>query len=328
LWPHIEAALAWMAEHGDLDGDGFIEYSRKSELGLDNQGWKDSADSIFHEDGTLAEPPIALAEVQGYAYAAQVGAAALARVLGYGERARQLDAAAARLKERFETAFWLEDLGTYALALDGGKRPCRVVASNAGHALLTGIAEPGRAAQTCATLMAPASFSGWGIRTIAEGQPRYNPMSYHDGSVWPHDNALIALGFARYGFKEPALALLGALFGAAQGFELKRMPELFCGFARRGEVGPTAYPRACAPQAWSAASVFALLGAALGISFAPEQRQIRFDRPALPDWLSEVRLSRLRLGDASADLVVRRTPDDVTIDVLRRDGKIEIAVAR
>jgi glycogen debranching enzyme len=327
LWPNIEAALGWMTGYGDPDADGFIEYRRKSALGLDNQGWKDSGDAIFHADGRLAEPPIALVEVQGYAYAAFVGAASLARALDRGGRAAELAAAAERLKERFEAAFWLEDLGTYAAALDGAKRPCRVRSSNAGYALLAGIAQPGRAVRTCDALMAVGSFTGWGVRTIAEDQPRYNPMSYHNGSIWPHDNALIALGFRRYGLTTPSLEILAGMYGAAQCFELKRLPELFCGFGRRADMGPTAYPLACAPQAWSAASVFALLGAALGISFVPEKGEIRFAHPVLPSWLDEVRLSNLRLGETSVDLLLQRVRNDVALDVLRRDGPVEIVMS-
>jgi glycogen debranching enzyme len=327
LWPHIEAALAWMQNYGDIDGDGFIEYRRKSPSGLDNQGWKDSGDAIFHADGSLAAAPVALAEVQGYAYAAYTGAASLASALGKAGRAKELTANAQTLKDRFDAAFWLDELGIYALALDGAKRPLRVVTSNAGHALFAGIAMPDRALRVAEALLAPALFSGWGIRTVATAEARYNPMSYHNGSVWPHDNALIALGFARYGLKAPALRVLDGLFGAAQSFALKRLPELFCGFPRRDNAGPTAYPLACAPQAWSAGSVFALLAAVLGISFVPQQQQIRFFRPSLPTWLSEVRLTNLRLGEASIDLVLRRDGSAVATDVTRRDGPIEIVVA-
>ncbi|HEU0217056.1 MAG TPA: glycogen debranching N-terminal domain-containing protein [Stellaceae bacterium] len=327
LWPHIEAALGWMETYGDVDGDGFIEYRRKSQDGLDNQGWKDSSDSIFHADGSLAAAPIALAEVQGYAYAAYTGAAALASALDRTGRAAALTAKAKTLRDRFDAAFWLEELGTYALALDGAKHPLRVVSSNAGHALFGGIARQDRASRVGDTLLSPASYSGWGIRTIAAGEARYNPMSYHNGSVWPHDNGLIALGFARYGLKTAAMRVLDGLFGAAQSFALKRLPELFCGFSRRGNAGPTAYPVACAPQAWSAASVFALLAASLGISFVPHERQIRFFRPVLPTWLPELRLTNLRLGEASVDLVLRCEGSTIASDVTRRDGPIEIVVA-
>jgi glycogen debranching enzyme len=327
LWPHIEAALAWMETYGDVDGDGFIEYRRKSQGGLDNQGWKDSDDAIFHANGSLATGPIALAEVQAYAYGAYTGAAALAAALDEAERAQELTAKAERLKDQFDTAFWLDEVGTYALALDGAKSPLRVISSNAGHALFAGIAQPNRASRVAETLLSTASYSGWGIRTIAEGEARYNPMSYHNGSVWPHDNGLIALGFARYGLKAPALRLLDGLFGAAQGFALKRMPELFCGFPRRSNAGPTAYPLACAPQAWAAASIYALLASALGISFVPSERRIRFFRPELPTWLSEMQLTNLRLGEASIDLALRRDGGILSSDVTRRDGPIEIVVA-
>jgi glycogen debranching enzyme len=327
LWPHIEAALAWIENYGDVDGDGFIEYRRKSQDGLDNQGWKDSSDSIFHADGSLAAAPIALAEVQAYTYAAYTGAASLASALNKTGRAAELTSKAETLKDHFDAAFWLDELGTYALALDGAKQPLRVVSSNAGHALFGGIARPDRASRLSDTLLSPASYSGWGIRTIAAGEARYNPMSYHNGSVWPHDNGLIALGFARYGLKTAGLRILDGLFGAAQSFALKRLPELFCGFPRRGNAGPTAYPLACAPQAWSAASVFALLAAVLGISFVPHERQIRLFRPVLPTWLSELHLTNLRLGEASIDLVLRCEGSTIASDVTRREGPIEIVIA-
>jgi glycogen debranching enzyme len=327
LWPHIDAALGWIETYGDVDGDGFIEYRRKAENGLGNQGWKDSDDAIFHADGSIATAPIAVAEVQAYAYAAYTGAASLATALDKKGRAAALTAKARQLKERFDAAFWIDELGTYALALDGAKRPLRVRSSNAGHALFAGIAREDRALRVGETLLSPTSFSGWGIRTIATGEARYNPMSYHNGSVWPHDNGLIALGFARYGLKGPALQVLDGMFGACQGFPLRRLPELFCGFPRRGDAGPTAYPLACAPQAWSAACVYALLAAVLGISFEPSQRQIRFFRPVLPAWLTNVRLTNLRVGEASIDLVLRRDGSAVSVDVARRDGAIEIVVA-
>jgi len=326
LWPNIEAALGWMTEYGDIDGDGFLEYSRQSVNGLTNQGWKDSADSVFHDDGRLAEAPIALAEVQAYAHAAYRGAAALAVALGHVGRAAALNERADRLQQRFEAAFWIETLGTYALALDGDKRPCRVRASNAGHVLLGGLAAPERAAQVADLLMGKDFFSRWGIRTIASGEARYNPLSYHNGSVWPHDNGLIAMGFAQYGLKQPLLGLLTGLFDAVLFLELRRLPELFCGFERRPGSGPTAYPVACMPQAWSSATVFAMLGAALGISFDAEARQIRFAQPVLPPWLSEIKLINLTLGDASADLVLRRSKDSVALDVLRRQGAVDIVL--
>lgn len=324
LWPHIEAALTWIDAYGDRDGDGFVEYGRRTEEGLANQGWKDSHDSIFHADGTLAHAPIALCEVQGYVYAAKRAAARLARALDLGPRADALDDQAAELAFAFDQAFWCDDLGTYALALDGQKRPCRVRSSNAGHTLFSGIAEPGKAARVAAALMSGDSFSGWGIRTLPQGERRYNPMSYHNGSIWPHDNGLIALGLARYGLKEPVLRLFGGLYESCMYLELRRLPELFCGFPRRPGKGPTTYPVACAPQAWASATLLALLQASLGIAFDPGAGEIRLECPRLPHFLDEVRLQRLSLGPACADVSIRRHGDLVAVSVLRRTGAVRV----
>jgi glycogen debranching enzyme len=231
-----------------------------------------------------------------------------------------------QLRERFEEAFWIEELGTYALALDGNKRPCKVATSNAGHALYCGIARKERARRVAASLMSEAGFSGWGIRTVAMGTARYNPMSYHNGSVWPHDNGLIGLGFARYGLKPPLLEILGGMFDATICIDLRRLPELFCGFARRAGAGPTAYPVACAPQAWSSSTAFALVGACLGVSFDPQHRQIKFDRPVLPDFIDELRVSNLHLGDSRVEVLFRRHVNDVAVNVVRREGDAEIIV--
>jgi glycogen debranching enzyme len=289
-----------------------------------NQGWKDSNDSIFHADGALAEGPIALCEVQAYAYAARRHAACLARRLGQEPLAVRLDAAAERLRRRFEQAFWCEELGTYALALDGAKRPCRVVASNAGHALYCGIASPERARRVAATLLAPSSFSGWGVRTVATTGHRYNPMSYHDGSVWPHDNGLIALGFARYGLKAPILRIFQGLIDASAYIDLRRLPELFCGFRREPRKGPTAYTVACSPQAWAAATPLALLQASLGLVLDHEAGEIRLEYPALPEFVGEIVLRNLRLGDATADIELRRSSGEVVVVVLRRSGTVRV----
>src|SRR5208283_3777652 len=261
LWPSIEAALAWIDGPGDPDRDGFVEYKRVSEQGLANQGWKDSHDAIFHADGRLAKGEIALAEVQGYVYAAKRLAARCARRIGRDGEASRLDAEAAHLAERFEAAFWCPQIETYALALDGAKKPCAVRTSNAGQVLFTGIADPARAALVAKGLLQPDFFSGWGIRTVARGEARYNPMSYHNGSIWPHDNALIALGLARYGFKQSLETLFEGLFKAGMYMDHRRLPELFCGFQRQRGHGPTLYPVACAPQAWASATPFALLEA-------------------------------------------------------------------
>jgi glycogen debranching enzyme len=327
LWPHVEAALGWMEAHGDRDGDGFLEYGRRTEAGLANQGWKDSHDSISHADGRYAEGPIALAEVQGYAYAARRATATIATALGLGEVARRQAAEAEALRDRFDRAFWCGEIGSYALALDGAKQPCRVRASNAGHALWTGIALPERAGIVRDTLMSVASFSGWGVRTLAAGEARYNPMSYHNGSVWPHDNALIALGLARYGFKAEAARIFDALFQASIYIDLRRLPELFCGFARTRGQGPTFYPVACIPQAWAAAAPIALIQACLGLTFDPEDHRIALDEPVLPAFLDELLLRNVRLGAGSLDILVTRAGGGVTTTVLRREGGLGLLVA-
>lgn len=326
LWPNIELALQWIDTSGDADGDGFVEYSRKSPTGLVQQGWKDSHDSVFHADGSLAQGPIALCEVQGYVYAARRYAAALAAALGHTARAQELGHQAQTLQERFEHAFWCEELSTYALALDGKKRPCRVRTSNAGHCLLTGIASPERARSIAQVLLDADSNSGWGIRTVAATAARYNPMSYHNGSVWPHENALIALGLAQYGLKTPVLKIMTGLFEASRYVDLQRMPELFCGFPRRPGQGPTLYPVACAPQSWAAAAIFLLLQACLGLQIDGTRARISFTHPRLPEFLNEVRISHLKVGDASVDCLLQRHAHHVGVNVLRRQGDVEIVV--
>jgi glycogen debranching enzyme len=326
LWPSIEAALGWIDGPGDPDRDGFVEYQRASEQGLANQGWKDSYDAIFHADGRLAEGYIALAEVQGYVFAAKRLAARCALRLGKADRVQALEAEAERLAERFEEAFWCEELGTYALALDGDKQPCKVRTSNAGQLLFTGIVSPDRARLVAADLMRPHFFTGWGIRTVAHGEARYNPMSYHDGSIWPHDNALIALGLARYGLKHSVAHLFKALFDAASYMDLRRLPELFCGFRREQRRGPTLYPVACAPQAWASATPFTLLEAALGLEFDAGRGEIRLRNPRLPAFLNEVVLRDLRLGPSSVDLRVSRHGGDVSLEVLRTRGQIQVSI--
>jgi glycogen debranching enzyme len=328
LWPNLERAMRWMETSGDLDGDGFLEYARQSPNGLVQQGWKDSNDSVFHEDGRLAEPPIALCEVQGYAYAAWVAASQIAAVLGDDERSATLKERARLLRLRFEQAFWLPDLGTYALAVDGNKRPCRVRTSNPGHCLYTGIIDPIRADRVARTLFCEASFSGWGIRTLASGEARYNPMSYHNGSIWPHDNALCAAGLARYGLREEPLRLMEGLFTASNFLDLQRLPELFCGFPRRSGEGPTLYPVACAPQAWASGAVFMLLQACLGMSIDAPGREVRFENPKLPEWLPDVRISSLPVGTARVDLLLERHPHDVGVTVLRREGAVRVTVVK
>ncbi len=328
LWPKLELALQWIDRYGDRDGDGFVEYGQRARRGLSNQGWKDSFDSVFHEDGTLAEGPIALCEVQGYVYAAKRMMARMARMLRRNEFAEQLGREAERLRIRFEQAFWCEELSTYALALDGNKKPCRVRTSNPGHCLFARIVSEERALMTARTLTGSSSFSGWGIRTVAEGERRYNPMSYHNGSIWPHDSAMVALGFSRYGLKREALQVFEGLFAASGFFDLNRMPELFCGFPKRHGEGPTLYPVACSPQAWAAGCVLMLIQAALGMSFEASERRLRLDRPALPLGIDEFELRDLRVGEATTDLRFRRSESGAEIQVLRKEGPLDIVILK
>jgi glycogen debranching enzyme len=330
LWPQLEleAALRWIDTYGDPDGDGFVEYQRRNADGLINQGWKDSHDAIFHEDGRMVDGPVALCEVQAYVYAAKRHAAALALALDHAVTAAVLAQQAEALRERFEAAFWCDDLSTYALALDGDKKPCRVIASNAGHALFAGIADETRARRVAETLLGTGCFSGWGVRTVARSAARYNPMSYHSGSVWPHDNALIALGLARYGLKSGVLKIFKGLFEAAGYMDLRRLPELFCGFAWRRLTAPTLYPVACAPQAWASATTFALLQACLGLGFDHGADGIRFDRPVLPDFLDDLHLREISTKDGAADVLLRRYGTDVAVNITRRQGNVPILVLR
>jgi glycogen debranching enzyme len=328
IWPNIEAALRWIDDHGDRDADGYVEYQAESNGSLKNQGWKDSHDSIFHEDGTDAIGPIALCEVQGYVFAAKRLAAQMAERLGHYDMAAGLKQAAEELRLRFEADFWDEDLGTYVLALDGKKRPCRVRSSNSGHALFAGIASPERARRVAATLLSKEGFSGWGIRTLAQGEARFNPISYHNGSVWPHDNAVIAIGFARYNLKAGAARVFAALFDAAKEQEMRRLPELFCGFMRRPGRGPTPYPVACSPQAWAASAIFGVLGACLGLEQAHFENEFRFRDPILPAPLDEIVLRNVQLGSSHADFRMHRYGNDVATNVLRREGDAKILVVK
>ncbi|HYA80798.1 MAG TPA: amylo-alpha-1,6-glucosidase, partial [Methylocystis sp.] len=328
LWPSIDAALRWINRHGDRDGDGFVEYFRAHENGLANQGWKDSSDSIFHADGALAQGPIALCEVQGYVYAAKLAAAKIAAALGHATRAARIAHEAEELRAHFDEAFWCEDIGTYAIALDGDKRRCAVRSSNAGQLLFTGIAPRERAVRVGEQLVKKPYFSGWGVRTIAAGEARYNPMSYHNGSVWPHDNALIGVGMERYGLKQGLQILFSGLFDAASYMDLRRLPELFCGFQRMAGKAPTLYPVACSPQAWSSCAPFALLQASLGLDFESGAQRVRLRQPKLPPFLDEVVVRALAVGDARIDLLVRRHGADISVSVLRAkdDGYARVEV--
>ena len=326
LWPNALAALDWIERSGDLDGDGFVEYERRSRLGLLNQGWKDSGDSIRHTDGRPAEGPIALAEVQGYAYAARRAMARLARHRGETDLAARLEVDAETLMTRFDEAFWMPEARFYAIALDGEKRQVGCIASNAGQALWTGIVPAERAARVTERLLETDMFSGWGVRTFASGQPGYNPVGYHTGSIWPHDNALIAAGLKANGAADGANLLAGRLIEAAQWFPDLRLPELFCGFDRTEVGAPVAYPVACSPQAWSAAAPFYLLHTMLGLRADASARRLELIRPTLPDWLTKLTITGLPVGDDSVDLLVHRWRGRTSAELLGRRGSIDVII--
>ncbi len=324
IWPNIEAALRWMDDYGDTDGDGFIEYARQAESGLLQQGWKDSQDSIFHANGQIAKGPIALCEVQSYVYAAKSRIAAAADDLHKTQFASQLRQQAEELRARFTPAFWCDELSMFAIALDGEKKQCRIRSSNAGHCLFSGIASPAHARSVADTLLSPALFSGWGVRTIASVEKRYNPMSYHNGSVWPHDNAIIAYGVSQSACKDLAMKIMSGLLDLSLFVDMHRLPELICGFPRRPGKGPTLYPVACSPQAWAAGSIFMLLQACLGLSINAKESRIYLKHAALPESLERIRIRGLRIGHASVDLALTRHAQGVGVDILRRSGNIEV----
>ncbi len=326
LWPNALAALDWIDKWGDRDGDGFVEYQRRTEQGLLNQGWKDSHDAIRDRNGRQRVPPIALAEVQGYVFDAKSRLARLARMRGDDALAARLEADAAKLRERFEAAFWVEDQGYYALALDADKRQADAIGSNAGHCLWTGIVSPSRARAVADRLLGPELFSGWGIRTYAAGQPGYNPLGYHTGTVWPHDTSLVAAGLKRYGLHDEANRLVGSVFEAAQRFPEFRLPELFCGFDRETSPVPVPYPVACSPQAWAAGAPFLFLQTMLGLQPHADRAELELFRPNLPEWLGKVTLTNLRLGDAAVDLLFHRWRGTTSAEVLRKVGDVSVTI--
>jgi glycogen debranching enzyme len=326
LWPNVERALDWLGNRGDRDGDGYVEYQRETPQGLANQGWKDSLDAISHADGALAKPPIALAEVQGYVYAAHCTLAEIAGRLNKVDLREHLREEARTLKTNFERDFWLAKEKLLALALDGEKRPCAVMASNGAHCLAAGLLDGEPAAIFAERLLAEDMFSGWGVRTLSSRERRYNPMSYHNGSVWPHDNAMAAWGLATVGRTDGAVKIMTGLFEAAAGLKNESLPELFCGFSREPSLGPVPYPVACYPQAWSAASVFLLLQAILGIEVRGLERRIVMRAPMIPEWLDWIRFEELRVGKSSISFIARRGRRGASIEVLEKHGPATIEV--
>jgi glycogen debranching enzyme len=314
LWPSLLAAVGWMDSFNGKDKDplGLIRYARAADTGLVNQGWKDSGDSIFHADGRFPDGPIALVEVQGYAFAAYRGMARLAAARGHREQADVWRARADRLRHVVEQHFWMEEQGFYGIALDGHDQLCRVKASNAGHLLFVGLPTAERARSVIRELTGPTFANGWGIRTLACDQPRYNPMSYHNGSVWPHDTAICAAGFRRYGAGRAVREMISELFETAVRFDM-RLPELFCGFTRAGGEPPVAYPVACLPQAWAATAVFGLLQASLGLTVNGWRGELHLRAPRLPVGISELRLDRMPIGDRPVDVLFREAGDRVMV---------------
>ncbi|MEB3223619.1 MAG: glycogen debranching N-terminal domain-containing protein [Candidatus Sericytochromatia bacterium] len=321
MWEAVEQALMWIDAYGDLDGDGFLEYATRSPLGLYNQNWKDSANSNIGPDSRIASTPIAVAEVQGYVYDAKRRIAELCEALELRVMGERLVREAEDLKQAFNRAFWSEPDGFFVIALDGAKRPVRTLASNIGHGIWSGIIDEARLPTVARQLLGAEMFSGWGIRTMSSAMPPYNPLSYHNGSVWPHDNSLIAKGLADAGFKDEALRVMAAMYDAALQFPYFRLPELFCGFPRGGEMDrPVPYPVACSPQAWAAGASLLLLQAVLGLTPDAPRRQLLIRRPVLPPWLENVNLRGLRVGESRVDLQLVQTHGVTTARVLAKDG--------
>jgi glycogen debranching enzyme len=322
----IDRALFWMDHYGDRHGETYLAYVSRTKERMINKGWKDSGNAIVNADGSLARPPIALAEVQGYAYAAKLGIADLFERAGERERAAQLRRDAARLRERFNRDFWMEEKDCYALALQADGRPAAVISSNPGQALWTGITDEDKARRTIRRLMQDDMFSGWGVRTLSSREAAYNPISYHRGTVWPHDNSIIAAGFRRYGADGDALRIFHGLADAAFYFPSHQLPELFCGFGRREYDIPINYPVACHPQAWASGTIPFLLITLLGLTPEAFDKRLRIVRPLLPDFLDGLELRRLRIGQARADLRFRRREKGVEVEILQIDGELNVIV--
>ena len=324
-WPNARAAAEWMVKYGDRDGDTFLEYEKTAATGLVNQGWKDSWDSVSYRDGRLAEPPIALCEVQGYAYAAYRAMSYLASRLGLGDEEKHWLGAAQTLQVNFLRSFWWEEENAFYLALDGQKRPCDVISTNAGQCLWTGIVPDDWGQPLVDRMLAEDMCTEWGLRTLSSREKRYNPMSYHNGSVWPHDTAIVGAGFARIGRSKEASELLGHIYGVSLFYEGARLPELFCGFTRRRGFGPTRYPVACSPQSWAAGAPFLLLSSVLGFEPEADRHRLILRQPRLPDWLNHLELNGLRLGERRAHLRFARIGNDTSV-TLTGDMGIDVHV--
>jgi len=326
LRDNIDAALLWIDQYGDLDGDGLVEYRRRSPMGLFNQHWKDSGDSILLPGGRLPTPPLATVETQGYVYYGKKRIGELFIAAGEEERGRRLLAEAEELRRKVEELFWDEELGYYVMALDGGKKPVRVVSSNGGQLLFSGLPSPQRARKVVEHLTSGEMFSGWGIRTLSDKEYYYNPMSYHNGSIWPHDNALILKGMKCYGFRSAFIKVIKGIFEATMRMDDLRLPELFCGFRKTHFDEPVPYPVACSPQAWSSSFFFLVLQSMLGLEPDARNRLIYVNNPFLPPWVEEIKLKGLRLGDARLDLLFRQEGEATSFSVLKKRGDIGVVM--
>lgn len=321
MLPHAHRALEWIDQHGDLDGDGFIEYLRRSPKGLANQGWKDSWDANVHRDSQLARHPIALCEVQGYVYEAKYRMASLMRSFGDIRTADKLKKEAAEMARRFEKAYWMPERGFYAMALDGDKRQLQVISSNPGHLLFTRMLPLERARMVTQRLLQPDMFSGWGLRTMSHDERVFNPLSYHRGSVWPHDNSIAAHGMSLYEFREPALQIFTGLFQAAINFRDYRLPELFCGIQRGEHDRPVQYPVSCWPQAWASGAAFLLLTSVLGVRPSAHRKELNVMNPTLPEWLDYLHIRNLRIGGSRVSLDFTRRGDRTFCNVVDIEGE-------
>lgn len=328
MLPHAHRALDWIDNYGDLDGDGFVEFLRRSPRGLANQGWKDSWDANMHRDGKVAEPPIALSEVQGYVYEAKYRMASLMRSFGETRRAEKLKKDAAELARRFDRAFWMPQRGFYAMALDREKKQLQVISSNPGHLLFTRMLSQERARAVTQRFMQPDMFSGWGLRTISRDERVFNPLSYHRGSIWPHDNSIAAHGMALYEFRDAALTVFTGLAQAALNFRDYRLPELFCGIQRREQDEPVQYPVSCSPQSWASGAIFLLLTSVLGIRPSAPRKELTIVNPSLPDWLDYLNIRNLHIGGSRVGLDFTRRGSRTFCNVVDVEGdKLMVNVA-
>ncbi len=327
LRSNVESALQWINKGGNIDQDGYLKYLCRSKKGLANQGWKDSGTSMVNEEGGLAQPPIALAEVQGYVYLAKTRLAELYRRSGEPDRADQLLQEAAKLRSHFNQDFWMQDKNFYAMALQQHNQPLSVISSNPGQALWSGVVDPNRAKLVADCLMRDDMFSGWGIRTLSKHERRYNPIGYHLGSVWPHDNSLIGIGFRKYGLDEAFLRVFNGILDAASHFEFYRLPELFSGYEREDYGVPVPYPEACHPQVWAAGAIPVMLQTALGLVPLGFEKRLRIVRPILPDSVQHLEMYHLKVASASVDLRFERTAGrGLAVKILQTDGDLDVSV--